>query len=306
MESTFAIEIENVTKRFKNTIALDQVTFSIPKGEIFGLLGPNGAGKTTLMRILVGIIGPDEGQVRVHGDRRGRLKERIGYLPEERGLYPKMKVREFLRYCGQIKGIPRGLIQSAISEGLRRVGLEGQENYKVEELSKGNQQRVQLLITLMHKPDILILDEPFTGLDPLGVEQMKHILIEETQRGAVVIISTHRMEDAEQLCRNIALINRGKVICNGPVNEIKQAEGHDELLVEYEGSLDSLPDLPGVSDTQHDNHRIQFNVSDSRHIPVIIRQLSNQADLMSVKRREPTLHDVFIERVRRVGDEHAD
>lgn len=306
MESTFAIEIENVTKQFKNTIALDQVTFSIPKGEIFGLLGPNGAGKTTLMRILVGIIGPDEGLVRVHGDRRGRLKERIGYLPEERGLYPKMKVREFLRYCGQIKGIPRDQIQSAISDGLGRVGLEGQEIYKVEELSKGNQQRVQLLITLMHKPDILILDEPFTGLDPLGVEQMKHILIEETQRGAVVIISTHRMEDAEQLCRNIALINRGKVICNGPLTEVKQVEGHDELLVEYEGNLDSLPDLPGVIDIQHDNHRIQFNVSDTLHIPAIIRQLSNQADLMSVKRREPTLHDIFIELVRREGDEHAD
>jgi len=210
-----SVIFENVTKRFNGTVALDQVSFSIQRGEIFGLLGPNGAGKTTLMRILVGILGADEGHVRVSALESTRLKERVGYLPEDRGLYPEMKVRDFLKFCVSIKGISIGRGMDLIEDGAQRVGIQEYLDMKIQALSKGNQQRVQLLITLLHKPDILVLDEPFTGLDPIGVDHIKQILIEESSRGATVIISTHRMEETEQLCESIALIHRGKLVRSG-------------------------------------------------------------------------------------------
>ncbi|MFH1743942.1 MAG: ATP-binding cassette domain-containing protein, partial [bacterium] len=288
------------TKRFKDTVALDDVTFSIDQGEIFGLLGPNGAGKTTLMRILVGILGPDEGRIQVSSGARKRLKERIGYLPEERGLYPKMKVKEFLKFCAALKGVPHKQIDGRIEEGLVRVGLVGQEDRKIEELSKGNQQRVQLLITLIHQPDILVLDEPFTGLDPIGVDHMKRILVEETARGATILISTHRMEDAEQLCRSIALIHRGKVIQSGPLEKIKKSRGVDELLVEYEGDAESVSIIPGVVVTAVDDHCLRLRLSPDVSIPEILRELSGNLDIYGVSRVEPTLHDIF---VRLIGDE---
>lgn len=296
-----SVAIENVTKRFRDTVALDRVTLSIDRGEIFGLLGPNGAGKTTLMRILAGIFGPDEGHIRVSGgDSTRRLKERIGYLPEERGLYPKMKVKDFLEFCGSIKGVPRAEMRHLTVKGLERVGLAGQENKKIEELSRGNQQRVQLLITLLHRPEILVLDEPFTGLDPIGVDHIKQILVEEAARGATVIISTHRMEDAEQLCRSIALIHRGKVIRSGILDHIKKSESQDELIVEYKGDAESAGAIPGVAAATVNGHCLRLRLDDDASIPEILRNLSARLDMYEVTRAEPTLHDIF---VRLVGDE---
>ncbi|HPO07319.1 MAG TPA: ATP-binding cassette domain-containing protein [bacterium] len=288
------IQIENVTKRFKDTVALDHVTFSLNGGEIFGLLGPNGAGKTTLMRILVGILGPDEGQIRIASGERKRLKERIGYLPEERGLYPKMKVGEFLQYCARMKGVPKPSLPEMIRRGLERVGLAGQEEKKIGELSKGNQQRVQLLITLIHQPDILILDEPFAGLDPIGADKMRDILTEEAQRGATVIISTHRMEDAERLCRSIALIHRGKLIRWGVLDEIKKSEGRNQLIVEYSGDAEMAGTAPGILSVKKDGSILYLEIEDDSFIPGILRDLSAKTDLYGVRKAEQTLHDIFV------------
>ena len=289
-----AIRIENVTKRFRNTVALDQVTLSIAKSEIFGLLGPNGAGKTTLMRILVGILAPDEGKVQVTPDDPRPLKQRIGYLPEERGLYQKMKVKHLLHYFASIKGVNRKRLDEAIKQGLQHIGLAGQEEKKIEELSKGNQQRIQLLIALLHEPSLLILDEPFTGLDPIGVDQMKTILVEECQRGATVIISTHRMEDAEQLCKSIALIHHGKVIRSGLLNDIKQSEGRDELIIKYQGKPAGIEECPDVERISDENACLRLRINDGYPIPAIVRKLSSRMDICEITHAVPTLHDIFI------------
>jgi ABC-2 type transport system ATP-binding protein len=298
-----AIQIDKVTKRFRNAVALDNVSFSIPQGEIFGLLGPNGAGKTTLMRILVGIIGPDEGCIHLPGESSRRLKERIGYLPEERGLYPKMRVKQLLRYFASMKGMSGRDLNQQIEDGLERVGIPGEGKRKVEELSKGNQQRVQLLATLLHKPDFLVLDEPFTGLDPVGVEQMKVILTEEIERGATVIISTHRMNDAEELCGDIALIDRGRVIRSGCLDKIKREEGCDELAVEFEGDSRCCEDVPGISLLECDNHTLRLRIENGATVPEIVKDISNRIDVYSIVRMEPTLHDIFVQLVGRKEDQ---
>jgi len=298
-----AIRIENVSKRFKNAVALNRVTFDIPSGEIFGLLGPNGAGKTTLMRILVGILGPDEGRIQISGKTSKRLKQRIGYLPEERGLYQKMKVKDLIPFCASMKGLSSQTIKDRMSKELERVGLAGEENKKIEELSKGNQQRLQLLVTLIHRPDFLILDEPLTGLDPIGVDRMKQILIEETERGATVIISTHRMEDAEQLCKSIALIHRGKVVRAGLLETIKQEEGRDELIVNIEGETASEPDIPGLTLIESSDHCLRFRLENDTYAPDIFRAIGNRLDVSNIQRATPTLHDIF---VNLVGEEEEE
>ncbi len=291
---TDRIAIENVTKRFCHVVALDRVSFAIPAGEIFGLLGPNGAGKTTLMRILTGILAPDEGHVHFHGDRAKPSKERLGYLPEERGLYPKMTVSAFIDYCAALKGLSKPDRAARLREGLERLELQQHEKHKIEELSKGNQQRVQVLITMLHRPDILILDEPFTGLDPIASDRMKRILREEAERGCSVVISTHRMEDAEELYSHIALIHRGRVIREGPLAEIKRAEGRDELLIEYSGDAPDLPGLPGVNGIEIRNHTLHLQLQDGSRIPEIVRSLADRVEIDSVTRSVPTLHDIFV------------
>jgi len=294
-----AIVIETVVKRFRNTVALDRVSFSIPRGEIFGLLGPNGAGKTTLMRILVGILGADEGRVLFRGGGKP-LKQRLGYLPEERGLYQKMKVMKFLMYGASIKGVYKKEAQRRIEKGLARLNLPGVEKQKIEELSKGNQQRIQLLITLLHEPDLLILDEPFSGLDPVGSDLMKRVLMEEAERGAAVIISTHNMEIAEQLCRQIALIHRGRLLLSGLLSRIKQEEGQGELIVNYEGDPRQAENVEGVVLESAEDHCLRLRLAPDVSPPQIVRALSNRLDVFSVTRREPSLHDIF---VRLVGGE---
>ena len=298
-----AIAIENVSKQFKNTRALSGVTFTVPTGKIFGLLGPNGAGKTTLMRILTGILGPDEGRVLIHNNSPGSQKERIGYLPEERGIYPKMKVKDALRFFASIKGVPKNELKTRIDEGIERVGLTEHQEKPIQDLSKGNQQRVQLLITLLHLPDIFILDEPFTSLDPIGVDQMKQTLLEETGRGATVVISTHRMEDAEQLCENIALIHKGKVIRCGHLGDIIKSEGNDELLVTYEGKADPIQTIEGMTLTSSKDNELRFQLHREACIPEIYRTLSAQLEVRSIARTTATLHDVFVQLVEQEDNE---
>ncbi len=294
-----AIRIEHVSKSFYNTVALDDVTFTIRQGEIFGLLGPNGAGKTTLMRILIGILAADSGKVHVTPNDTRPLKQRIGYLPEERGLYQKMKVKHLLHYFGAIKGLDRKTIKTVIPEGLEQVGLAGQENKIIEELSKGNQQRIQLLLALLHKPSLLILDEPFTGLDPIGVDQMKKILSNECQRGATVIISTHHMEDAEQLCKSIALIHRGKVIRSGDLGDIKKSEGRDELIIQYEGDSTGIHSVQEVTVLSDQEKHMRLRIQNGHPIPELIRRISSRMDVYSINHAVPTLHNIFVELVGR-------
>jgi ABC-2 type transport system ATP-binding protein len=296
-----AIRIENLTKVFNGTPALDHVSFQIPTGTLFGLLGPNGAGKTTLMRILVGILAPDEGRFTLPSHPTRRLKERIGYLPEERGLYLKMKVKDLLEYTTSIKGISIWESKKRVGDGLARFGIESYREKRVEELSKGNQQRVQLLTTLLHEPDILILDEPFTGLDPVGVNTMQSILFEEARRGATVMISTHRMEQAEQLCENLALIHKGRVIRDGNLAMLKKEEGGNELIVQSDDTLDTLDGLAGCSLVSMENHTLRVRVNPGYSVPAVIRELTNRISVYQIQEEKPSLHNIFVKLVQQEG-----
>lgn len=289
--------IEKVTKIFQDKAALDEVSINIPAGKIFGLLGPNGAGKTTLMRILVGILVPDSGSISISEASERSLKERIGYLPEERGLYQKMIVRETLEFMSALKGFSSKEAKDRIDDGLEKLQIAEYAGKKVCELSKGNQQRVQFLATILHKPDLLILDEPFTGLDPVGVDQLRAVLLEEMQRGATIIISTHIMEQAEQLCESIALINKGKVILQGSMEGIRSNQGINELEIEYEGDADAIQHLSNFQIVSSIDHTLRIQVPEKHQIPEIVRQVAERLQVFQIHQKKPSLHSIFVELV---------
>lgn len=230
------IEVENVTKRYANHVALDHVTLSIPTGSVFGLLGPNGAGKTSLIRILTCITAPDSGSVRFMGEPlSGRHARRMGYLPEERGLYKKMEVGEQALYLARLKGLTRQEAMQRLKYWFEKFGIQSWWNKKVEELSKGMAQKVQFITTVLHDPEFIILDEPFTGFDPINAELIKNELLELRKKGVSIVLSTHRMESVEELCSHIALINSAKVILNGPVKDIRRQFRTNTYSIRYSG-----------------------------------------------------------------------
>lgn len=217
------IEVINLTKRYADHLALNNVSLSVPEQSIYGLLGPNGAGKTTLIRILNQITGPDSGQILIDGEPLNpKHTERIGYLPEERGLYKKMKVGEQAIYLAQLKGIQKAEAERRLKLWFEKFEIEGWWNKTVEELSKGMQQKIQFITTVIHEPDILIFDEPFSGFDPINANLLKESILELREKGATILLSTHNMNSVEELCDSISLINKGEKILEGKVTEIKQ------------------------------------------------------------------------------------
>jgi ABC-2 type transport system ATP-binding protein len=217
------VEIKYLSKCYTNTIALDSVTFTIPQSTIYGFLGPNGAGKTTLIRILTGIIISDSGQILINGQPLNNLNvKRIGYLPEERGLYKKMKVGEQVIYLAVLKGLSNQEAEKKLKHWFERLGISNWWNRKVETLSKGMQQKIQFIISIIHQPDILILDEPFSGLDPINRETLGNEILELNKSGMTIILSTHDMNSVEQFCKQVILIDKGKMLLSGQVDEIKQ------------------------------------------------------------------------------------
>lgn len=228
------IEIKNVSKRFGEKVALEGVSFDIPEGQIFGLLGPNGAGKTTLIRIINRITIPTDGQVLFQGQPiTQRDVEKIGYMPEERGLYRKMKVGEQAMYLAQLKGMSKSDAQNALKEWFVRFEIQDWWNKKVEELSKGMAQKVQFITTVVHRPKLLILDEPFSGFDPVNVELIRGEILRLKDEGATIILSTHNMESVEELCDNIALINKSHLVITGGVNDIRRKYGNNNIELVY-------------------------------------------------------------------------
>lgn len=223
-----AVSVEGVAKRFAGHTAVKDLTLTVPKGGIFGLLGPNGAGKTTTIRMMLSIILPDEGKVTLFGGERAsrQLSDRIGYLPEERGLYKKMQVLEHLQFLAEAKGLPRRRAKELAHQWLKRLGLEDWAKKKVEDLSKGMQQKVQFISALLHEPELVILDEPFSGLDPVNAQVMKDVVVEVARQGRTVLFSTHIMEQAEKMCDRIAIIARGEKVLDGRLAEIKSQFGN--------------------------------------------------------------------------------
>jgi len=259
------LEIKNVSKAFEQNVAVDDVSMTIPEQSIFGLLGPNGAGKTTLIRMITNILAPDSGSILLEGspDPKDRMYK-IGYMPEERGLYKKMKVGDQLMYLAQLKNMSKSAAKERLDYWLKRFEIEDWWNKKIEELSKGMQQKIQFISTIIHDPKLIILDEPFSGLDPVNSNLIRREIYELRENGATVIFSTQRMEQVEQICENIALINKGKKILNGPLNEIKDQFKENIYKLEFVGAL---PDMTGIP----------FNIYEQKEAEIVLQLRNDQS-----------------------------
>ena len=290
------LEIKHVIKEYENKKALDSISLNVNEGRIFGLLGPNGAGKTTLIRIINQITAPDKGEILFSGERfkRGHIQN-IGYLPEERGLYKSMKVGEQCLYLAQLKGLSKNEAKQKIHHWFKKLDMLDWLNKKVEELSKGMAQKVQFVSTVLHQPKLIILDEPFTGFDPINSEIIKNEIIALKESGSTIILSTHRMESVEELCDDIALINSGKCILEGSVNEIKNNFKEHIFEVQFEGTIQN--------EIQHfDTLVIEsgygiFKAKNKENTHTLIKQVVEQVNVTSFNEKLPTINDVFIQSV---------
>jgi ABC-2 type transport system ATP-binding protein len=294
-----AIALDGVTKAFEGHVAVSDLTLAIPAGSVFGLLGPNGAGKTTTLRMVMNVLAPDAGTVRLLGRPADQAaRDRVGYLPEERGLYPRMVVEEQLVFLAAAKGVPRREAARRLSPWLERLGLSEWRRRRVNELSKGMQQKVQLVSTLLHEPDLLILDEPLSGLDPVGAEVVRDVLLELRRQGRTLVLSSHEMETVERLCDAIALINRGKKVLDGPVREVKSRYGRNAIVLAYEGDGSFLAALPGVAKLTDFGRYVELRIGDGADPQQILREAAARLRLSRFEIVEPSLRDIFVERVR--------
>ena len=296
------IQCTNVCKSFGEKVALDHVSVDIPKGKIFGLLGPNGAGKTTLIRIINRITIPNEGTILFDGRPITQEDvEKIGYLPEERGLYRKMKVGEQAMYFAQLKGMSAREAASELKKWFIRFGIESWWNKKVEELSKGMAQKVQFITTVVHKPSLLILDEPFSGFDPVNAQIIREEILRLKEEGATIILSTHNMESVEELCDNIALINKSHVVITGGVDEIRHKYGNNNVELIYSSS-ESLPSVEGIftvlSDTDESGrHTAVLEIAEGRTSNDVLSEVLTRVSVNSFKELIPRMNDIFIKLV---------
>lgn len=291
------LEANHVTKHYAEHTALNDVSISIPKQSIFGLLGPNGAGKTTLIRIINQIIMADEGEVLINGEKlHPKHIEVIGYLPEERGLYKKMKVGDQLMYLAQLKGLEKTEARKRIKYWLERLGLSDWAGKKVEDLSKGMAQKIQFIATVLHEPDLLILDEPFSGFDPVNANLIKDEIFELREKGATVIFSTHRMESVEQLCDHIALINKSEKILDGQKQDIKNNHKLGQYEVHYKGRLQhgSAFTILEESNTELGLEKALIQASNGQTPNIILQELINKTEVHSFVEIIPSINDIFI------------
>ena len=297
------LEIRNIVKQYANHLALDNISTDIAKGSIFGLLGPNGAGKTSLIRIINQITAPDSGEVYMDGERLGpKHIGRIGYLPEERGLYKKMEIGEQMCYLAQLKGLRRQEAVERIKHWFEKMEMQSWWNKKIEDLSKGMQQKVQFVATVVHQPDLIILDEPFSGFDPVNANIIKEEILALNRNGATIIFSTHRMESVEELCDSIILINKSKKILDGKVKAIKDTYRTNTYRVEYfsrDEPVTGVDDLFAVSsrETVEDRTVITIHIAGGRTINDVLTYLIPLVQLHELKEIVPSIHDIFVDKV---------
>lgn len=294
------LSIQNVVKRYQQHTALSGVSLEVPQGQIFGLLGPNGAGKTSLIRIINQITMPDEGRILLQGQPlKSEDVHRIGYLPEERGLYKKMKIGEQALYLARLKGLSSAEANKRIKMWFEKFELQPWWNKKVEELSKGMQQKVQFICTVLHEPELIILDEPFSGFDPINAEMLKQEILGMKERGATIIFSTHRMESVEELCDHVALINKSKVVLNGATRDIKKQFSTNTFRLGFDGNLPTLPEgYSLVSEKQgHDwsEARIQLNNGSANDL---LLQLLPHIKIHAFEEEVPSFNEIFIRTVK--------
>jgi ABC-2 type transport system ATP-binding protein len=304
-----AVRISDVHKRFGSVQAVDGISLEIPERSLCGFLGPNGAGKSTTIRMIMSIISPDAGSVEVMGANALAMKDRIGYLPEERGLYRKMKVGEFVGYMARLKGVhPTGLARR-IEDWLERLALPGVSKRRCEELSKGQQQKIQLLASIIHAPDLLILDEPFSGLDPINGRLVTELIRSEQARGATIIFSTHQMHTAEALCDKVVLINKGKKVLDASLAELRAKHDDRGLVCEPRGDARACADALVASGIAartnvHENGTIDIDLAEGFDAERAMRATLELAPMRSVALRRMNLDDVFVELVGASDGEH--
>jgi ABC-2 type transport system ATP-binding protein len=287
------IEIENVTKTFGEVKAVDRVSLNVPQGSIYGFIGPNGSGKTTTLRMIMNIFYPDSGTIRVFGQAlRGAASERIGYLPEERGLYKKMKVRDLLRFYGELKSGRK--VNKEVDEWLERLDLSAWARKKIETLSKGMAQKVQFISAVVSGPELIILDEPFTGLDPVNLEAIKNAVLDLRSRGATVIFSTHDMNVAEKMCDFIFMIFKGRKVLDGTLISIQDEYGSDTLRLRAEGGISSLKNLDGVEKITDFGGLQELRLRPEADHQEILALIMARTRVYSFDLAKPTLYDIFL------------
>ena len=293
-----AVEIQNIVKRYGDYTAVDHVSLNVPAGTIYGFLGPNGAGKTSTIRMLMRILLPDEGNVRVLGEELASVNlDRIGYLPEERGLYKKMRVSDFLVYMARLKGMKGDDLPARVRRWLERVDLGETERKRCEELSKGMQQKVQFVSAVIHEPDLLVLDEPFSGLDPVNQRHFRDLVLEEHRRGATIIFSTHIMTHAEQLCDHVVMIHQGRKVLDRSTAEIRETfDPHRILFQPLDPASDpgKLRTLPGVASVFQDGQAWDVALEPTAGAAEVMPRLVSAVAASRVEIRRPTLEDVFV------------
>jgi ABC-2 type transport system ATP-binding protein len=301
------LEIEGVSKRFDGVTAVDSLSLVIEPGGIYGLLGPNGAGKTTTLRMIMGIIDPDEGVIRIFGEPLSeRIKDGIGYLPEERGLYRKMKVLELLVFLGQIKGLSGATAAERAKSWLSRLELADWAERTVESLSKGMQQKIQFISTVLHEPRLLILDEPFSGLDPINTQVLMDIIEEVSREGRTVVLSTHVMDQVEKLCRRICLINKGRKVLEGALADIKMAYSSNVVTIRFSGDPAHFERHPGVDRVRTFGQELTLTLKPGTDTNEILRHALAGGRVERFEIGEMSLHDIFITKVKGEGGEVSD
>ena len=295
---SLVIDVNNVSKHFGKATAVNQVSFEVEKGQIFGLLGPNGAGKTTTIRMINHIINPDIGSISILGEPVSPIsQEQIGYLPEERGLYKKMKVFDQLMYLAQLKGLSYADAKKAIDFWLDRFEASTWKKKEISELSKGMSQKIQFIATVAHDPEIYIFDEPFSGLDPINSEMLKQVILEEKERGKTILFSTHRMEQVEQMCDDICLFNQGKAVLEGNLQSIKQSFGNNTVFLDFIGDSAFLNELENVRINNRSTNFAEIRLLENSTPQAILEIAMNYVEIQRFEVVQPSLQDIFISTV---------
>jgi len=291
-----AVHLDKVRKTYDHFVAVDDLSFRIAQGAIFGLLGPNGAGKTSTLRMMIGITAPDSGTVHLFGEafRRQHLR-RVGYLPEERGLYKKMKVRELLVFLAEVRGVSAAEAGRRAQQWCERLQIAEWLPKKVEELSKGMQQKIQFIAALLHEPELIIMDEPFGGLDPVNTSLLKDVLLELKQRGRTILFSTHRMDQVEKLCDAICLVNHGRPVLEGNLREIKARYGKNQVHIAYEGDGDFLNTSSLVVSANDYGNYVEVQLKPGADAQELLRLAAARARVTRFELAEPSLEQIFID-----------
>lgn len=293
-----ALKLQNVTKRFGSFTAVDNLSIEIPEREMFGFLGANGAGKTTTFRMILGLLDSTEGQISWDGKKIDySTSHLVGYLPEERGLYPKMKVRDQLVYLARLRGMEKQEILKQVDYWLERFKVPEYATKKIEELSKGNQQKIQFIASVIHNPKLLILDEPFSGLDPVNVEILKEAVLDLKNSGTSIVFSSHRMEHVEELCEHLCIMHHGNPVVHGSLKEIKRSFGKKNVIVHADFDLSHLKEIPGVTKSKVTAEGLHLQVESEMVSQKILESISGKGFVRKFVLEEPSLNDIFIEKV---------